>query len=116
MSYWDILTEDLQEYIVKLRDDEIDKHKFKTGFYCIFGRRDDTIEIDKINPKTIKGTPRFESKWKLFKIYMDFDNIPYIMYYPHRKSFCGMLVHPNSEKENKRTRKIYFNNMSKISY
>ena len=31
MSYWDILTEDLQEYIVKLRDDEI--HKFKCGLY-----------------------------------------------------------------------------------
>lgn len=114
MSYWDILTEDLQEYIVKLRDDEIDKHKFKTGYYCIFGRCDDTIHIYKINPKTIKCMPRFEYKYKLFKIYMDdFDNIPYIMYYPYRRSFLGEPVNKNKEK---RTRKIYFNNMSKISY
>ena len=33
MSYWDLLTEDLQDYIINLRDEELTKDFFKKGEY-----------------------------------------------------------------------------------
>lgn len=33
MNYWDLLTEDLQEYIINIRDSENEKNKPKIGYY-----------------------------------------------------------------------------------
>lgn len=97
MSYWDILTEDLQEYIINIRDEEFAKNFFKKGDYyykdCTFGRID--VSITDISPKTMKifwnlnftyrqkYTNIFKHSYteqKRIKIRYDDDNVPYILF------------------------------------
>lgn len=97
MSYWDILTEDLQDYIIKIKDEEHAKNFFKKGDYWYhdqtFGRID--VCITDISTKTMKifwnlNFTYFQkytnilkhsyTEQKRIKIRYDDDNVPYILF------------------------------------
>ena len=97
MSYWDILPDDLQDYIIKIKHDEDDKDYFKRGDYyykdITFGRID--ICITSISTKTMRifWNLNFIFKSKLtnqlthsytekkrIKIRFDDDSVPYILF------------------------------------
>ena len=55
-SYWDLLDTDIQDFIIKIRDDQVDKDNFKKGEYTLrndtFGQID--LSITDFTTKTIK--------------------------------------------------------------
>ena len=96
-SYWDLLDSDIQDFIIQIRDDEIDKHKFKKGEYVFknetFGEIN--VSITDFTTKTIKifwnmnhiyrqkFTNRLVHSFtekKRYKIRYDIHNVPYILF------------------------------------
>ena len=97
MSYWDLLDTDIQDFIIKIRDDQVDKDNFKKGEYTLrndtFGQID--LSITDFTTKTIKifwnmnytyilshnsQLVHSYTKQKRYKIRYDIHNVPYILF------------------------------------
>ena len=96
-SYWDLLDTDIQDFIIKLRDDTVDQDTFKKGEYVFknetFGEIN--LSITEFTDKTIKifwnMNHIYRQKYsnqlvhsftekKRYKIRYDFHNVPYILF------------------------------------
>ena len=90
VSYWDIIDTDLQDYIIKIRDDmklneymNDTKHLFKVGMFKV--KVISELNILKVNKKSIKCEkvyPRFDDNGQVmletYKFKYDIFNKPYI--------------------------------------
>ena len=96
-SYWDLLDTDIQDFIIKIRDDTVKKDTFKKGAYTFkndtYGKID--VYILDFSEKTIKifwnMNKVYPQKYtwqiihsltekKRYKIRYDIHNIPYILF------------------------------------
>jgi hypothetical protein len=92
-SYWDLLDTDIQDFIIKIRDDTVEKDNFKKGEYVFKGFIN--LSITDFTTKTIKifwnMNHIYRQKYsnqlvhsftekKRYKIRYDIHNVPYILF------------------------------------